>query len=108
MGSGIGALSSYRGDCDIQMFDEETVKKHKLDSLRFGDLVAITDADHTYGRCYLSGAISVGVIVHSKSDLSGHGPGFTTLLTSASGDIKTTLNSDANIGKILKLGRWRD
>ena len=107
MGSGLGQPSSYHGDYDIQMFDEQVVAEHKLHTLRFGDLVAITDADHSYGRRYLGGAVSVGVVVHSRSDVSGHGPGVTTLLTSPSGAIAPKLSTKANLGQLLKLGRWR-
>lgn len=107
MGSGLGSPTSYRGDYDIQMFDERIVAEHGLGSLRFGDLVAITDADHTFGRRYLGGAISVGVVVHSRSDVSGHGPGVTSLLTSKTGALEPKLTKDANVGKILGLGRWR-
>ena len=107
MGSGLGATSCYSGDYDIQMFDKQVVRAYKLQGLRFGDIVAIIDADHSYGRRYLQGAISIGVIVHSKSDMSGHGPGVTTLLTSRDGLIKPKITKNANVGGILGLGRWR-
>jgi hypothetical protein len=107
MGSGLGSVSCYSGDYDIQLFDQTTVKQHRLSTLRFGDLVAITDADHTFGRRYLGGAVSVGVIVHSRSDMSGHGPGVTTLLTSSKGAIEPVIDENANIGFYLKIGRWR-
>ncbi len=107
MGSGLGSPTSHRGDYDIQMFDEAVVRKHRLDSLRFGDLVAVSDADHTFGRRYLGGAVSVGVIVHSRSDVSGHGPGVTSLLTSREGAIEPVITKDANVGRYLRVGRWR-
>ena len=107
MGSGLGATSSHSGDYDIQMFDLDVNKAHNLYNLRFGDLVAITDTDHTFGRRYLSGAVSIGIIVHSRSDMSGHGPGVTTLLTSKNGKIKPVISKDANLGKLLKLGKYR-
>jgi len=107
MGSGLGKTHTFRGDYDIQMFDEKTVKQYKLDKLRFGDLVAIMDADHTYGRIYRTGAITVGVVVHSDCVISGHGPGVTTLFTSGKGKIELVLDKKANIGYYLKIGRWR-
>lgn len=103
MGSGLGADNTNSGDYDIQMFDEETVKEYNLDTLRFGDIVAIENADHTYGRNYRSGAISIGVVVHSRSVISGHGPGVTTLITSSEGNIKPTLSEEANLAGILNL-----
>ncbi len=107
MGSGLGKQHTVRGDYDIQMFDEKTVREFGLDKIRFGDLVAITDADHTYGRIYRTGAVSVGVVVHSDCVISGHGPGVTTLFTSAKGKIELMLDKNANIGYYLKIGRWR-
>lgn len=108
MGSGLGANDCHRGDYDIQLFDEETVRKHRLDRLRFGDIVAIQDADHSYGRIYKKGAVSIGVIVHGRCVISGHGPGVTTLLTSPDGAIEPVLDENANIGFYLKIGRWRE
>lgn len=107
MGSGLGSPTSHKGDYDIQMFDEATVKEHALESLRFGDLVAILDADHSFGWRYLSGAVSVGVVVHSRSDVSGHGPGVASLLTSKDGALRPIIDGNANLGHILGLGRWR-
>jgi hypothetical protein len=108
MGSGLGAVTCHTGDYDIQLFDPQVVAEYNLNTLRFGDIVAIVDADHSHGRHYRQGAISVGVIVHSDSTMSGHGPGVTTLLTAADGSMLTPkISSAANIGNILKLGRWR-
>jgi len=103
MGSGLGANQTYSGDYDIQLFDEPTVKEHGLEDLRLGDLVAIQDADHSYGRIYRKGAISVGIVVHSNCVTSGHGPGVTTLFTSKTGKIIPRIDSNANIAKLLKL-----
>jgi hypothetical protein len=103
MGSGLGADQTYSGDYDIQLFDESIVKEYGLSDLRLGDLVAIQDADHSYGRIYLKGAITIGIVVHTNSVISGHGPGVTTLLTSKTGKILPIIDSNANIAKILKL-----
>lgn len=103
MGSGLGATQVYSGDYDIQLFDEDTRQKYGLDTLRFGDIVAITDADHSYGRIYKQGAMSVGIVVHSDCVISGHGPGVTTLFTSTNGMIEPVIDSDANIASILNL-----
>lgn len=103
MGSGLGADQTYSGDYDIQLFDESVVKEYGLEDLRLGDLVAIQDADSSYGRVYLRGAVTIGVVVHSNCVISGHGPGVTTLLTSRSGKIVPRISSDANIAKILNL-----
>ncbi len=107
MGSGLGSQHCYRGDYDIQLFDKHLVEKHNLQTLRFGDIVAIMDADHTFGRIYRTGAITIGVIVHSNCVTAGHGPGVTTILTSAEGKIMPYLESTANIGVYLRIGRFR-
>ncbi len=103
MGSGLGADQVSSGDYDIQLFDDKTNKEFGLDNLRFGDIVTILDADHSYGRIYKTGAISVGIIVHSDCVISGHGPGVTTLFTSTKGMIEPVIDSEANIATILKL-----
>lgn len=54
-------MHCYSGDYDIQLFDKKVVEEYHLEDLRLGDLVAIVDADHSYGRVYMTGAVSVGV-----------------------------------------------
>lgn len=98
MGSGLGRDSVYRGDYDIQTFSPDVVAEFGLEDLKLGDFVAITDADHSYGRIYRTGAVSVGIVVHSDSFIAGHGPGVTTLLTSATeGRIQPVIDPGANI-----------
>lgn len=103
MGSGLGANHTYSGDYDIQLFDKGVIKKHGLEDLRLGDVVAIMDADHSYGRIYKQGAVSVGIVVHTNCVTSGHGPGVTTLFTSSKGKIVPKIDAKANIATLLKL-----
>jgi hypothetical protein len=103
MGSGLGRDNVYRGDYDITLFDPAMVAEYGLDELRFGDFVAILDADSTFGRHYYTGAVSIGIIVHGDSYVSGHGPGVTGLLTSRSGEITPVLDKHANIADMLNL-----
>ena len=103
MGSGLGANQVNSGDYDIQMFDEKMVDQYGLKSLRLGDLVAIIDADHSFGRIYRQGAVSVGVVVHTNCVTAGHGPGVTTLMTSSEGKIIPKISQTANIASLLKL-----
>jgi len=105
MGSGLGRDSVYRGDYDIQTFDPDVVAEYHLEDLRLGDLVAILDADHTHGRIYRVGAVSVGVVVHADSFIAGHGPGVTTLLTTPTqGRIHPVLTAEANIARLRSPG----
>jgi hypothetical protein len=103
MGSGLGANQVNSGDYDIQLFDEAVVEQYGLQGLRLGDLVAIIDADHSFGRIYRQGAVSVGVVVHTNCVTAGHGPGVTTLMTSSDGKIVPKLTQNANIASLLKL-----
>ncbi len=97
MGSGLGNNNVYKGDYDIQMFDDKVVKEFNLGSMRFGDIVALTDVDNSYGRIWHSGSITIGVVIHSNSVVAGHGPGVSTLATSLSGKIKPVISEKANL-----------
>lgn len=97
MGSGIGSTNAFSGDYDIITDDTEEIKRLGLDKLRFGDLVLLTDCNNVYGRGYLKGAVSVGVVVHSDCIINGHGPGITTILASKSPLIEAIIDENANI-----------
>lgn len=103
MGSGIGRSNVGSGDYDITTFCNMTTEEYNLNDLRLGDLVAILDADHSYGRIYRRGSVSIGIVTHSNCIIAGHGPGVTTLLTSTKGSIKPFLDNDANIAKLMGL-----
>ena len=103
MGSGLGSDQTYSGDYDIQLFDQDVKRHHHLEDLRLGDLVAIQDADSSFGRIYKKDAITIGIVVHSDCVISGHGPGVTTLFTSSKGKITPRIDGNANIAKLLKL-----
>lgn len=104
MGSGVGQPHVAKGDYDIVTSDPETVKKYKLDKIRFGDFVALMDHDNRYGRAYRQGAVTIGVIVHSDCLIAGHGPGVTTIMTCEKSLIKPVLNPKANMADLLKIG----
>jgi len=106
MGSGIGSLSVATGDYDILCHDEEVVKEHGMDRLRFGDFVAVLDHDNRYGRTYRKGAITIGVVIHSDSPLAGHGPGMMTLMSACDGKLVPVISESANIGSIKGIGRF--
>jgi hypothetical protein len=103
MGSGLGRNNSHLGDCDIQLFDPDIVRRFQLDKLRFGDLVAIADADHRYGRSFRTGAMTIGVVIHSDSTVAGHGPGVTTLLTGHARHLVPRRDARANLAVVLGL-----
>ena len=107
MGSGLGSDSVASGDYDITTADKKMVEKYKLDKIRFGDIVVISDADNSYGRSYREGAVSIGIVVHSDCVIAGHGPGVATLLTSTTSKIKFHIDADANIANYLNIGTKR-
>jgi hypothetical protein len=101
MGSGLGKSSASRGDYDIQLADAGIRRRFRLGSLRFGDLVAILDADNRHGPLYRQGRITIGVIVHGDSTVSGHGPGVTPLLTGPARILRPAHRADANLASVL-------
>lgn len=103
MGPGLGRDHVFRGDYDITLSDPKIVEEYRLADLRFGDFVAILDADATYGRHYVGGAVSVGIVAHGDSIIAGHGPGVTGLLTSRDGEIEPVIDPKANLADLLRL-----
>jgi uncharacterized protein DUF4438 len=100
MGSGLGKNTVWRGDYDIQLFDPEIRRRYRLESLRFGDLVAIVDSDTRFGPSYRRGKVTLGIIVHGDSTVSGHGPGVTSLLTGPSVQLRPVYDPKANLALI--------
>lgn len=103
MGSGLGKNTIWRGDVDIQLFDADMRQRHRLGSLRFGDLVAIQQGDSRFGASHRQGRITIGIIVHGDSTVSGHGPGVTPLLTGPAHRLQPILSSRANLAAIFNI-----
>lgn len=101
MGSGLGKSTVQRGDYDIQLFDRDFMRGYRLDRLRFGDFVAIRNADTRFGRSFQRGVTTVGVIVHGDSTVSGHGPGFVALLCGPDAYLRAIRDADANLANVL-------
>jgi len=102
MGSGVGGNTAYSGDYDIMNDDPKTLKELGLDHLKYGDLVYLEDCDNTYGRGYLKGAGTVGVIVHGGCIKAGHGPGVTALMSCKNDTLQPKLDPNANIQHYIK------
>jgi hypothetical protein len=97
MGSGLGKNTVWRGDYDIQLFDPEIYDRYRLGTLRFGDFVAICDGDTEFGPSYRQNRVTIGIIVHGDSTVSGHGPGVTPLLTGSANRLQPILDAQANL-----------
>ena len=61
------------------------------------------NAQHDYGRIYREGSIAIGVIAHSDSNIAGHGPGVTSLMSSTDGLIEPMVTDLANLAHLLKI-----
>jgi hypothetical protein len=82
IGAGAGMISEY-ANTDLMgayqgLGDDLSLG---LEGLRIGDVVALADADHRYGRGYRDGYLAIGVISTGQCMLFGHGPGPSTLLS---------------------------
>lgn len=97
MGSGLGSSTMMTGDYDIMTQDKEANEKFHLNDLRFGDFVAIQDHDSAYGAHYKQGAMTIGVVVHSDSFTSGHGPGVCVVASTNDGSLVPVIDHNANL-----------
>jgi hypothetical protein len=68
-----------------------------LEGLRIGDLVALADADHRYGRGYRPDYLTIGVISTGQCMMFGHGPGPSTLLSGPASAFCLVDDADANL-----------
>jgi hypothetical protein len=100
IGSGRGQNAASRADFDIELFDSRVRHRFGLDTLRFGDLVCVRDADSRFGFSARNGRTTVGIIAHSESTVAGHGPGVVTLLTGSASRIRPIFDRNANIAAL--------
>jgi hypothetical protein len=68
-----------------------------LEGLRIGDIVAMADQDHRFGRGYREGWMSIGVISTGSCQLFGHGPGPSTIMSGPAAAFHLIDDTDANI-----------
>ncbi len=68
-----------------------------LEGLRIGDIVALEDSDHRYGRGYAPGFLTIGVISTGQCMLFGHGPGPSTLLSGPAEAFEVVTDPEANL-----------
>lgn len=105
MGSGSELGADYV-DQDFMTNDRETLAQLGLDTLRIGDIVAIQDHDHTYNRGYREGAVTIGLINHADSYMTGHGPGVMDILCCATDKIEYYVDTEnrPNLAAYLGIG----
>ncbi len=101
MGSGLGSTTTMQGDYDIMTQDKIANQTYGINHLRFGDIVLIEDHDNKNGPHYKKGAVSIGIISHSDSFTSGHGPGVTIIMSATQNEIHGVIDPQANISNYL-------
>jgi uncharacterized protein DUF4438 len=75
-----------------------------LEGLRVGDIVAVADADHRFGRGYRPGFLTIGVISTGQCMLFGHGPGPSSLMSGPATAFALVDDPDANLSAWLHEG----
>ena len=101
MGSGVGSATAFSGDYDIMTGDKEANEKYGINELRFGDIVLLQDCNNCFGRDYLKGSVTIGIVVHSDCIKAGHGPGVTAIMSCPVSKIKGRKDKNANIAYYL-------
>jgi hypothetical protein len=105
IGSGRGQNTVSRADFDIELFDPGVRRRFGLDTLRFGDLVCVEGADSRFGFSVRHGHFTFGVIAHSDSTVSGHGPGVVALMTGPISRLRPIFDGNANIAALYQRRR---
>ena len=102
MASGAELNSEYV-DQDITSGDRSFMRESGIEKLRLGDIVAIDDADHYWGRGYRKGYRAIALCIHGDSVMTGHGPGILTLMAGTADDIEWSIDPQANIARYLNI-----
>jgi hypothetical protein len=103
MGHGVGERPGEFGYWCIQTNCLEAMQEFGFESMRIGDIVALKDQYCGFGRGYYKDGLTIGVVVHGASEISGHGPGVNPIMTSKASDISTSIYKKANISNYLRL-----
>ncbi len=80
-----GSTHSKSGDIDLISSDKKLLSKTTF--LICAGRHRRHDRDASFGWCHRGGAVTVAVVIHGDSHLSGHGPGMATIMTSSTGAI---------------------
>ena len=75
-------------------------------NLRFGDIVAVMDQDHRFGRQHRKGWAMVGIVSHGTAVGGGHGLGLMTLLTAPAERFVFEVSDRAQLANLLPMP-WR-
>jgi hypothetical protein len=98
IGAGVGMISEY-ANTDLMgayagLGEDLSLG---LEHLRVGDIVALADQDHRFGRGYRPGYLTIGVISTGQCMLFGHGPGPSSLLSGPADAFELVDDPGANL-----------
>jgi hypothetical protein len=103
MGAGLG-MSSEWANCDVMFTHRETVSRLGVERLRLGDVVAMQDQDHRFGRGFRRGMCAIGIVAHGgHGGIPGHGTGVVTILSGPAERFELVRAESANVGDYLGL-----
>ena len=103
MGAGLG-MSSEWANCDVMFTRREVVERLGFQHVRLGDVVAMHDQDHRYGRGYRAGMTAFGVVAHGGyGGVPGHGMGVATILSGPAERFEIVHEPGANLRRYLQL-----
>jgi hypothetical protein len=103
MGAGLG-MSSEWANCDVMFTRRDRVERLGFEHVRLGDVVAMHDQDHRFGRGYRPGFLAIGVVAHGGyGGVPGHGMGVATILSGPSERFELVRSPDANLRQHLAL-----
>ena len=104
IGAGSGMVSDYANTDLMGTYPElDSSFSLGLEDLRIGDVIAMIDQDHSFGRGYREGWISIGVISTGSASLFGHGPGPSTIMSGPASAFNLILDEKSNIQFLTKL-----
>jgi len=102
MGSG-AELNAEFVDQDLMSGDRALMADLGIDGMRLGDLIAIRDVDHRFGRSFRQGWVAICLCIHGDSVMTGHGPGILTLIAGPAEKLSFEIERGANIAERLNL-----
>jgi hypothetical protein len=98
VGAGAGMVSEYANtDLMGAYVGQGEDLSLGLEDLRIGDVVALEDQDHGFGRGWRPGWLTVGVISTGHCRLFGHGPGPSSILSGPAEAFALTDEAEANV-----------
>jgi hypothetical protein len=105
MGAGLG-MSSEWANCDVMFTRWEVIERLGFERVRLGDVVAMHDQDHRYGRGHRPGHLAFGVVAHGgHGGVPGHGMGVATFLSGPADRFEVVPVEQANLRERLPLER---